>query len=368
MDTPSKPAGAQTAALRLEGVSHAFGKLPVVEDIDLSIAAGELVCLVGPSGCGKTTTLRIAAGLEELQHGRVTIYGRVVADRRTNVPPEGREIGLVFQDFALFPHLDVEQNTTFGLVGLGAAERRARAREVLEQVGMADFAASYPHVLSGGQQQRVALARALAPRPRLILLDEAFSGLDARLREKVRDETLHVLKTSGTSTLLVTHDSEEAMFMGDRIAVMRMGRIEQVGRPAEIYCRPASAFVAAFFSEVNQLEGVVTDGHVRTPFGALAAPGLAPGERAQILIRPEALRLAPAGQAEGEAGRRAAGQVVTARLLGRTSLVHMSVAGADGRRLHLHARVPGVFLPEEDTRLHITLDERQAFVFPAKGD
>jgi iron(III) transport system ATP-binding protein len=374
MDTTSRPASTATAAdfaLVLEGVSHAFGRVPVVEDVDLTVASGELVCLVGPSGCGKTTILRIAAGLEELQQGRVLMHDRVVGDGAVHVPPEDREVGLVFQDFALFPHLTVEENVGFGLIGLGTAERRARALQVLRQVGMAGFAASYPHVLSGGEQQRVGLARALAPRPRLMLLDEPFSGLDARLREQVRDETLHVLKTGGTTTLHVTHDSEEAMFMGDRIAVMRAGRILQTGSPADIYYRPACAFVASFFSEVNRLEGRVAEGRVATPFGALEAPGLEPGEPAQILIRPDAFHLAPAEDgngpalAGGERTERARGRVITARLLGRTSLVHLSVADAEGRLLHVHARVPGRFLPPEGTLLEVAVDETQAFVFPA---
>ncbi len=370
----AKPAASDDVALRLEGVTHAFDGVPVVEDVGLTVAPEELMCLVGPSGCGKTTILRIAAGLEELQQGRVTIYGRVVAGGSVHVPPEDREVGLVFQDFALFPHLTVEKNAGFGLIGLSGAARRARARQVLAQVGMAGFAQSYPHVLSGGQQQRVALARALAPKPRLMLLDEPFSGLDTRLREQIRDETLHVLKSSGTTTLLVTHDSEEAMFMGDRIAVMREGRIVQVGTPAELYCRPACAFVAGFFSEVNRLEAVVADGKVRTPFGALAAPGLAPGERAQILIRPEALQVAPVGgdlplqNGPFAEKARATGRVITARLLGRTSLVHMGVVDADRKELHLHARVPGRFLPAEESLVDVALDQSMAFVFPADMD
>jgi iron(III) transport system ATP-binding protein len=370
----AKPAAPAQVALRLEGVTHAFDGVPVVEDVDLTIAPKELMCLVGPSGCGKTTILRIAAGLEELQRGRVTIYGQLVANGGVHVPPEEREVGLVFQDFALFPHLTVEDNAGFGLVGLGATARRARARDVLAQVGMAGFAQSYPHVLSGGEQQRVALARALAPKPRLMLLDEPFSGLDTRLREQIRDETLHVLKSGGATTLLVTHDSEEAMFMGDRIAVMREGRIAQVGTPAELYCCPACAFVAGFFSEVNRLEAVVADGKVLTPFGALAAPGLGSGERAQILIRPEALQVAPAeGGVLAQNGPyqeaiRATGRVITARMLGRTSLVHMGVVDADGRQLHLHARVPGRFLPAEGALVDVALDQSMAFVFPADMD
>ncbi|MCG8357425.1 MAG: ABC transporter ATP-binding protein, partial [Kiloniellales bacterium] len=320
-------------------------------------------CLLGPSGCGKTTVLRIAAGLEPVQQGQVTLDGRVVADPRLAVPIEERGIGMVFQDYALFPHLSVADNVAFGLRRLSGEARRARVKEVLGQVGMADSAAAYPHTLSGGQQQRVALARALAPRPRVMLLDEPFSGLDTRLRDQVRDQTLHVLKECGAATLMVTHDPEEAMFMADRVALMRGGRLVQVGRPTELYCAPADAFVASFFGEINQFAGTIAHGRVATPFGDLAAHGLPDGTAVEILIRPEALRLTamtPA-MAVGEGG---AARVMAARMLGRSSLVHLSVDGAKGEALHLHARVPGRYLPKQDEVLAVHLDHSQTFVFP----
>ncbi|MGE5766512.1 MAG: ABC transporter ATP-binding protein, partial [Bacteroidota bacterium] len=278
-------------ALAFDHVSHAFGELLAVNDLSLALERGEVVCLLGPSGCGKTTALRVAAGLEILQQGRVLIDGAVVAGEGREVPPEARSVGLVFQDYALFPHLSVADNVAFGLRRLPGAERRQRVAEALELVGMAASAAAYPHMLSGGQQQRVALARALAPRPRVMLLDEPFSNLDARLRQQVRDDTLHVLKRSGTTTLMVTHDPEEAMFMADRIALMRAGRIVQLGTPANLYYQPAEAFVASFFGEINILQGVVKAGEVATPFGAVGAGGLADGTAVEVLIRPEALHL-----------------------------------------------------------------------------
>jgi iron(III) transport system ATP-binding protein len=351
------------SALTFEHVSHAYDNVLAVDDISLSIEREELVCLLGPSGCGKTTALRVAAGLEPLQHGRILMNGTAVADGSLDVPPERRNVGLVFQDYALFPHLSVIENAAFGLAGKSAAERRAGALAALAQVGMSDYAKAYPHLLSGGQQQRVALARALAPKPSVMLLDEPFSGLDRQLRIQVRDETLHVLKESGAATLMVTHDPEEAMFMADRVALMRAGRIVQVGPPSELYTAPRDAFVAGFFGEVNRIEGVVRDGRVMTPFGALEAQNLADGTAVEILIRPEALRLEaiPDGSPAGGAVAR----VLAARMLGRSSLVHLSVASENGQDLHLHARIPGRSLPAETAEMSVFLDRSQTFVFPA---
>ncbi len=350
-------------ALSFEHVSHAYDQVLAVDDISLSIEREELVCLLGPSGCGKTTALRVAAGLEPLQHGRVLMNDRAVADSTIDVPPERRSVGLVFQDYALFPHLSVLENAAFGLAGKSAEERKAGTLAALTRVGMGDYAKAYPHLLSGGQQQRVALARALAPKPSVMLLDEPFSGLDRQLRNQVRDQTLHVLKESGTATLMVTHDPEEAMFMADRVALMRAGRIVQVGAPSELYTAPRDAFVAGFFGEVNRIEGTVQDGLVATPFGALEAKDLAGGTAVEILIRPEALRLE-----EIPAGSRAAGvvaRVLASRMLGRSSLIHLSVAGENSQDLHLHARIPGRFLPAEEAEMGVFLDRSQTFVFPA---
>ncbi|GAB4192317.1 MAG: ABC transporter ATP-binding protein [Thalassobaculales bacterium] len=335
-----------TAALEFDGIVHRYGAPAAVDGLSLTVGAGEVVCLLGPSGCGKTTALRLAAGLEKVQQGAVRLAGRLVGAPHLHVPPEARGIGMVFQDYALFPHLTVAQNVGFGLAA--AAGREARVAEVLALVGMAAQAGAHPHMLSGGQQQRVALARALAPGPGVMLLDEPFSGLDARLRDQVRDETLHALRAAGTATLMVTHDSEEAMFMADRIAVMRAGRLVQVATPVELYCRPANRFVAAFFGEVNTLTGVVRGGRIDTPLGPVAAGGLAEGSDADVVIRPEALHLA-----EGEGAR-----VLEARLLGRTSLIHLELAG-----LHLHSRMPGVYVPAAGRSQAVRLDPSQTFVF-----
>lgn len=352
-------------ALTLDRVSHRYRAKLAVDDVSLSIAPGEIVCLVGPSGCGKSTLLRLAAGLETLQQGTIGINGQTIAEPAAALPPEQRGIGLVFQDYALFPHLTVLDNVRFGLNRLPAAERMTRSLAALAQVGMQDYAAAYPDALSGGQQQRVALARALAPNPAVLLLDEPFSGLDTRLRETVRDQTLHVLKQSGAATMIVTHDPEEAMFLADRIALMREGRLVQVGAPTELYTRPVCIFAASFFGEVNQLRSRVTEGRVETPVGAIAVPRLTEGEEVDVLIRPEGLHLSLAEQMPGpQVGNLA--RVEASRLLGRTSLVHLEVPDGRGASLHLHARVAGHFLPAEGSHVCVRLEERQTFVFPVR--
>ncbi|MFM8678399.1 MAG: ABC transporter ATP-binding protein [Alphaproteobacteria bacterium] len=358
----------QEGGLSAERVSHRFGDRLVLDGVSLAAAPGELVCLAGPSGCGKTTLLRIAAGLEDIQSGEVRAGGRIVARPGADLPAEQRGIGFVFQDYALFPHLDVASNVGFGLAAVDGARRARRIAETLAQVGMQDHARDFPHELSGGQQQRVALARALAPAPRVRLPAAPFWGLAGRRREGTRDDTLHVLKESGAATVMVTHDPEEAMFMADRLVVLDRGRVEQAGTPDEVYSRPASAFVAGFFGQANELAGTVSAGRVDTPFGPVAARGLGEGAHARVLIRPEGLRLRDAGD-----DPRCPAKVIASRLLGRSSWIHLCL-GADGvpgqgeaHHRHFHARVPGRFLPAEGTILAVELDQAQAFVFASSG-
>lgn len=341
----------------LRDVSHAYGDRASVRGVNLSVRAGEVVCLLGPSGCGKTTALRIAAGLEPLTGGEMRLDGEVVSAPNCTLEPEKRNLGLVFQDYALFPHMTIAENVAFGLPKNGGVN--PRVAEVLEQVGMANYGTSYPHELSGGQQQRVALARALAPEPHGILMDEPFSGLDARLRESVRDRTLHILKSSGAGVLMVTHDAEEAMHMADRIVVMRDGKVEQEGTPVDLYLRPVNSFVAGFFGEVNLMTQRVEHGQVRTPLGDFDVEGLSNGSPVEVVIRPEALNLVSVGD-----NRPAMVKVLASKMLGRTSLIHLCTCVNSETEYHLHSRMPGRYLPKDGETQSVTLDRSQVFVFP----
>ena len=251
------------------------------------------------------------------------------------------------------------ENVLFGLRQKGSAAIR-RGLDVLAETSIEHLADSYPHELSGGQQQRVALARALAPRPSVILLDEPYAGLDSRLRERIRDQMLHVLKAAGTAALMVTHDAEEAMFMSDNIIVMRDGQVQQTGRPVNLYCQPNSAFVAEFFGEVNRLEGQVSNGCIETVLGTFDAPDrMQNGDAASIVIRHEALNIEPNGT-----GDDANAFVMEARLLGRASLIHLSIPTGTSE-LHFHARVPGLNSLQTGSPVRVTVDKAQAFVFPS---
>ncbi|MDL2344217.1 ABC transporter ATP-binding protein [Deinococcus sp. MIMF12] len=306
--------------------SYAPGLPPVLEALDLRVSPGELITLLGPSGCGKTTTLRLIAGLETPDSGSIRIAGREMT--APPVPPERRGVGLVFQDYALFPHLTVLGNVLFGLQGLPRAGRLARARETLALVGLTVFEGRLPHQLSGGQQQRVALARALAPRPALLLLDEPFSNLDAQLRHSTRQEVRAILRQSGTTAILVTHDQEEALAFSDRLVVMRAGRVEQIGPPHEVYAHPRTAFVANFLGRSNLLSGTATGLSARTALGDLPLEEPAQGA-VLVSVRPEHLAFARPGE-EGTpvtiVAREYRGHDVTyaVRLGGQELLVHTS--------------------------------------------
>ena len=290
-------AAAERHAFRTLGLTKRYGDVVAVDDVDLDVHEGEFLGVLGPSGCGKTTLLRLVAGFERPDAGGIEIGGRVVAGPRRLDPPERRRIGMVFQESALFPHLDVAGNIGFGL---RSKDRASRVAELVALTGLAGLQRRMPHELSGGQQQRVALARALAPDPALVLLDEPFSSLDATLRAQLRGEVREILRTAGATALFVTHDQAEALEISDRVAVMRAGRMEQVSSPDELYLRPINRFVAGFVGEANLLAGEVRGGEVRTLVGRFRSPvgTLADGARAEVLLRPEQLHMLPVDRLE----------------------------------------------------------------------
>nr|WP_237693201.1 ABC transporter ATP-binding protein [Octadecabacter algicola] len=330
----------------------------------MSVMAGQVTCLLGPSGCGKSTTLRMIAGIEMQDSGSILSDGELLCDTVFRVPPEGRGIGLMFQDFALFPHLSVAGNVAYGLSG-STRSNRARVEELLERVGMSAHIDNYPHELSGGEQQRVALARALAPRPRIMLMDEPFSGLDDRLRDEIRDETLDVLKSEGAAVLLVTHEPGEAMRMADEIALMRDGKIVQKGAPYNIYNTPVDKDAAGFFSDINVVPSEVNGALAHTAFGRFLVPGVADGSAVDIIVRPQHIKIDFDRSGKGPNptiadGTPARGVVKRARFMGNESLVEFVLD--DGSLMK--AIVPSVFLPKVGTVLWLMIRRDKCFIFP----
>ncbi|HUF48162.1 MAG TPA: ABC transporter ATP-binding protein [Vicinamibacterales bacterium] len=345
------------AAVELDEVGVRFGPLVALEGVTLAIRPGEVFCLLGPSGSGKSTLLRVMAGVEQPTTGTVQLDGVLVAGPRTFVEPERRRVGMVFQDHALFPHLTIAGNVGFGLQGRGRGERETRVGALLDRVGLARYRASYPHMLSGGERQRAALVRALAPEPRVLLLDEPFSSLDSRLREQVRVEALDLVRETGTTTVVVTHDAGEAVRIADRIGLLREGRLVQCGTPDELYARPASVFAARFFGDVNELGGTCRGGSVETPLGSFASPHLAESSAARVCIRPQHVRVS------------AVSTGIRARVLAANRM------GEHGRLL---VEVPGLATPislgaADRSRLsvgdtiHLDLDAAHAIVVPDDG-
>ncbi|MDW3184450.1 ABC transporter ATP-binding protein [Roseobacter sp.] len=355
------------ARLDIRNLCRVFDGRAVVDNVSIAIQPGQVTCLLGPSGCGKSTTLRMIAGVEMQDSGEIYVDGQLVCDTIFRLPPERREIGLMFQDFALFPHLSVADNVAFGLKKATKAQKRARVEELLERVDLIRFIDGFPHQLSGGEQQRVALARALAPRPKIMLMDEPFSGLDNRLRDGIRDETLTILKEENTAVLLVTHEPEEAMRMADEIALMRDGRIVQQGAPYNVYTRPVDRAAVAFFSDANVLQATVSGALAETPFGQFLAPGVPDGTDVHIVFRPQHLRIDFDRNGQGPKptatdGTAARGVVQRARFMGNESLVEFAM-DYDGSVLR--ATVPNVFLPQPGTVMWLTIRRDRCFVFDA---
>jgi iron(III) transport system ATP-binding protein len=340
------------AGLSFAAVSKTFGPREVLRGITLDIKPAEVVCLLGPSGCGKTTLLRLIAGIEDLTSGEISMDGVRIAGPGFAMAPERRGIGLVFQDYALFPQMSVLDNVMFGLRDLSRKEAAAAAGVAMARVGLTALAGAYPYMLSGGEQQRVALARAIVPRPRVLLMDEPFSNLDRRMRDAVREDTVALLRETGATCIMVTHDPEEAMRVADRIVLMRAGRIVQEGPPEALYRAPADLEAARFFCDLNEIACRIEDGVAVTPLGPIPAPG-SPDGPASACFRPQAFRLLPAG--EGLPAR-----LVSTRFLGETHLVELDIQGVDQpMRARLRERPPAGAKRE----VGVAIDFDEALVF-----
>jgi iron(III) transport system ATP-binding protein len=336
----------------VENVSLHYGAVKALDDVSFDVSQGSILCLLGSSGSGKSSALRLIAGLERPTSGRITIHDRLVAADGRHVEPERRQVGMVFQDFALFPHLTVKANVAFGIRNGDRAQVESLVEGLLGDVGLARHAERYPHMLSGGERQRVALARALAPKPRILLMDEPFSSLDPRLRDQVREQTVDLLRRRGTTTVLVTHDPIEAMRVADRIGVLSQGRLVQFGTTTDIYQRPCSPQMASVFGYVNTLEGEVEDGSLLTPLGVFSAPANAAPGPATICFRPQHLRLDPTGS-----GIRAIVTDVTC--VGEVTEVQLRV-----NDLRLVARLPDRAAFDIGDDPHVCVDPSRIFVFP----
>jgi putative spermidine/putrescine transport system ATP-binding protein len=351
------------AYLELQHLHKEFGDFTAIEEIDIALEAGEFLSLLGPSGCGKTTALRIVAGFERPTSGQVVVEGKDL----THVQPNQRDMGMVFQAYSLFPNMNAQDNVEFGLRvrGKPAGDRKRKVAELIELVGLSEAAKRYPHQLSGGMQQRVALARALAIEPRVLLLDEPLSALDALVRLQLREEIRRLQTQLGITTLYVTHDQEEALSISDRVAVLSKGHVEQIGAPADIYNEPETPFVAAFIGTMNRLEATVTDeGEVDfhgTRLRVDDARGRASGERVLVLVRPETLSVE-----QRDNGTGLGGQVVGHIFLGATTRVKVEAAGQElsadvasskASTFPVGARVSATF-PPESARV-LALEEKQ---------
>ena len=361
------PTTDRAPVLELDGVSKSFGNERVIRECSLCVHEGEILALLGPSGCGKTTTLRLVAGLERPDEGTIRLNDEPVAGDCRFRPPESRDVGVVFQDFALFPHMTARENVAFGLEDRGSAAAERRVEELLSLVGLTDQAEASPEELSGGQQQRVALARSLAPEPEVLLLDEPFSNLDVDLRVAMREEVRRILKEAGVTAISVTHDQEEALSISDRVAVMSEGRIEQVDRPERVFQEPKSRFVAGFLGHASFVPAAVRGDRVETPIGTVPrenVSGLAPAydeTRVDLLLRPDDVTAAPVPP-DGEGD----GQVVYRRYRGPTVLYRVALdAGGSVECMHNHADTIHL---DERVAVRITADHPLAWFPPADGE
>ena len=346
--------------IEIENLNLSFRNINIIRDISFTVSESEVVCLLGPSGCGKTTILRLIAGLEFPDGGTVSIGGQVVSGYNIHVEPHRRKVGFLFQDYALFPHLTVAQNIGWGLPRKGRNETSSRINDLLKQICMIDHAEKYPHELSGGEQQRVALARAQAPNPRLLLLDEPFSGLDTTLRNTIREDTSQILSDGNITAIVVTHDPEEAMLMADRIILMRSGKVVQIGSPEDLYSKPVDTFTASFFGDVNNFDGVVEEDQVSTRFGRIENNNFPNGSKVNVLIRPEALSLSTRAPTDAKQPKV---RVHKVKFAGKISHISIGLDDEPDAKDLVIAKQQGPFTPKLGDILYLQIDPARTFIY-----
>ena len=345
------------SAVEITNLSHTIGNKEILRNINFALSKDSISCILGPSGSGKTSLLKLIAGLERVQNGSIKINSKEVSSKSKHLPTEKRNIGFLFQDYALFPHLTVKQNLEYPV---NYKTSPHTIEDIIKLIKLPNSLNKYPHELSGGEQQRVALARSIISNPDILLLDEPFSSLDLNLREDVRDDTLHLLQKSNVSVIIVTHDPFEAMFISNQINIMdTTGRIVQSGSPAELYNNPANSYVAEFFGETNRFEGVVKNAQIITPVGKISAPKELENKNVKIHIRPRGIRL----NKQPTPVNGIKGTVMASKLMGSFSFIHLSVLDKDNEIVHIHSHMPSDFNPKQSSAVEIEIDEKQTFIF-----
>ena len=332
-------------------------KMQILADISFSLSPGEITCLLGPSGCGKTSILRLAAGIVQPSSGRILLDDKEISGPKRYVPPEKRGVGLMFQDYALFPHMTILENVAYGLTALDKTEAQKTANRALQRVGLETYANSFPGQLSGGEQQRVALARAIVPRPQVMLMDEPFSGLDQRLRQSVRAETLALLREARATTMLVTHDPVEAMDVADRIILMRAGRIVQISEPNAAFMQPVDIEAARFFNDYNEFVGTAKAGCVSTPLGTFKAGSLSDGTKVTVMIRPQSIQISNSASA-------ISGAVIGTRFLGDQQRLTIKLTN-DGTVISIFAGMDVKLQKQQIVKLKVKTGDVLIFTNPA---
>ena len=347
------------SALKINNLNHKIKNSEILKDVSIETEEDKIACILGPSGSGKTTLLKLIAGLEDTQKGEIYIKDKLVSSSNTHIKTEERDIGFLFQDFALFPHLTVKENLKFAING--NADANIEINEIMKLIKLPNSLKKYPHELSGGEQQRVALARSIISKPKLLLLDEPFSNLDLSLREEIRDDTLHLLQKFNISVIIVTHDPFEAMFISNKIYILEQnGSIVQSGSPNDLYNNPISSYVAEFFGETNKFSGLVKNSKVQTAVGEISINSNLESKKVDIHIRPQAIKLSQ----EKTPVNGIKGTVMASKLMGSYSFIHLSVLNNNKDIIHVHSHMPPNFNPKQSTAVGIEIDTEKIFVFP----